>query len=64
MCISVGNADTHWKVLVAPIRDPVILGLDFLLAINASILCKGDIRVDDQIVPNRWIYPDGSSAAQ
>ncbi len=49
-----------WPILVAPIRDEVLLGIDFLKAANVTIFTgQGDLQVGGEMVPG--IMMDGSN---
>ena len=42
-----------WLVYIAPMRDKVLLGLDFLQAADAIIHARGGLWVGDTLVPTR-----------
>ena len=48
---------TSWPVYVSPMRDKVLLGLDFLQAADAVIHAHGGVCIGNTLVPKR-MHPD------
>ncbi|KAK3098956.1 hypothetical protein FSP39_024662 [Pinctada imbricata] len=49
--IQMGDKSYNWKIFIAPIRDPILLGIDFMKKIDATIHTgQGNIEVDGQMV--------------
>ena len=42
----VGSREIKWPVFIAPARDDVLLGLDFLMAVDATVKARGGLWVD------------------
>ena len=53
--IKIGNQTLNWEVYVAPIRDQVLLGLDFLRAADVTIQARGSLYVSGQRVNSQLI---------
>ena len=47
----VGSKEMEWPVLVAPNREEVLIGLDFLVALDATIKARGGLGVDGEFIP-------------
>ena len=61
--IQLGNLRFPWCVYVAPISDSVILGLDFLKAVGASIdLPSATFSIGDQVVPASYRQGQGQDS--
>ncbi len=45
---------------MAPIRDPVLLGLDFLQAANVTIHTSGKVFIAEELVPAKIVGGDGT----
>ncbi len=56
----IGTWCTEWDVFVAPIRDPVLLGLDFLQAANVTIHTSGKVFIAEELVPAKIVGGDGT----
>ena len=57
--IQMANHPYEWKVFVAPIRDPILLGIDFMKAIDATIHTgQGDVVVDGDIIAGTYSDDD------
>ncbi|KAF4095435.1 hypothetical protein G5714_024513 [Onychostoma macrolepis] len=56
----IGTWCTEWEVFVAPIRDPVLLGLDFLQAANVTIHTSGRVFIAEELVPAKIVGGDGT----
>ena len=62
--IQLANNVYNWKVFVAPIRDPILLGLDFMKFINAIIYTgQGDIAIDGSIITSTYLDDDQQNAS-
>lgn len=48
--IKLGSKSRVWDVYVAPIRDPFLLGLDFILAANMTMLNGGQVLIEGEPV--------------
>jgi hypothetical protein len=51
--IQIGTSICNWNIIVAPIRDPVLLGLDYFTSIDAEITSKGIMRVNGKVVESK-----------
>ena len=61
--IQLANHVYNWKVFVAPIRDPILLGLDFMKFINAIIYTgQGDVAIDVNIITSTYLDNDQQNA--
>ncbi|KAL0158975.1 hypothetical protein M9458_047051, partial [Cirrhinus mrigala] len=56
----IGTWCIEWEVFVAPIRDPVLLGLDFLQAANVTIHTSGRVFIAEELVPAKIVSGDGT----
>ena len=50
VAIKLGSKSRVWDVYVAPIRDPFLLGLDFILAANMTMLNGGQVLIEGEPV--------------
>lgn len=53
--LRIGSRVLDWEVYVAPTRDDVLLGLDFLRAADVTIHARGGVYVDGQRVKSQLI---------
>ncbi|KAF5891550.1 uncharacterized protein DAT39_018749 [Clarias magur] len=56
----IGSWSIEWEVFVAPIRDPVLLGLDLLRAANVTIHTSGRVFIEEELAPAKVIGGDGT----
>ena len=57
--IQLANHVYKWNFFVAPIRDPILLGLDFLKLINATVYIEqGDVAINGDIITSTCLYDD------
>ncbi|KAF4113645.1 hypothetical protein G5714_006190 [Onychostoma macrolepis] len=54
----IGTWCTEWEVFVAPIRDPVLLGLDFLQAANITIRQRSEFLQKSKDTPDNPIMQE------
>ena len=57
--LHIGGEDYEGKVYVAPIRDQLLLGLDFLQAVDATIHARGGIQIAGYAVPSKVTINSG-----
>ena len=61
--IQLANHVYNWKVFVAPVRDPILLGLDFMKFINAIIYTgQGDVAINGDIITSTCLDEDRQNA--
>ena len=61
--IQLANHVYKWNVFVAPIRDPIFLGLDFLKFINATVYSEqGDVAINGDIITSTCLDDDQQNA--
>ncbi|KAJ8349814.1 hypothetical protein SKAU_G00249440 [Synaphobranchus kaupii] len=56
----IGTRSFDWEVFVAPIHDPVLLGLDLLRAADVTIQTSGRVFLEDELLPAKIVGGDGS----
>ena len=53
--IKLGDTLLQWPVVVAPIRDDVLLGLDYLYEVDAHFTGRGVVKIDGKIIPTKMV---------
>ena len=53
--LKLGKTEIAWKVCIAPIRDDVLIGMDFLKEVDGIIMTRqGDLLIKDELIPGRY----------